>query len=185
MENWDESVALAGVEPGAEVLDCPCGFGRHAPLVRADYRSLPFASASFDCALNLFTSLGYLGRDGDIQVLAELRRVLRPGGALLLETMHRDRLARIFAPRRWDPLPDGSFFLQEREYDWATETVATRHLIVGNGDPVERRFVLHAYTVTERVAIARESGFEEVECFSDWTATSPPTPEARLIVRAR
>ena len=69
--------------------------------------------------------------------------------------------------------------------DWARGMVATRHLIVGNGDPVERRFVLNAYTVTEWVAMARESGFEQVECFADWAATSPPTPEARLIVRAR
>jgi ubiquinone/menaquinone biosynthesis C-methylase UbiE len=32
------AAALAGVEPGAEVLDCPCGFGRHAlPLAEAGY----------------------------------------------------------------------------------------------------------------------------------------------------
>jgi hypothetical protein len=29
--------------------------------VRADYRELPFADASFGAAVNLFTSLGYLG----------------------------------------------------------------------------------------------------------------------------
>jgi SAM-dependent methyltransferase len=32
------AAALAEVEPGAEVLDCPCGFGRHAiPLAAAGY----------------------------------------------------------------------------------------------------------------------------------------------------
>ena len=123
------AVALAGVEPGAEILDCPVGFGRHAlvltevgyrvtgldrsetqlaeaerrrgdaewpRLVRGDYRELPFEDASFDAVLNLFTSLGYLERDEDVGVLREFRRVLRPGGALVVETMHRDRLARVF-----------------------------------------------------------------------------------------
>ncbi len=33
------AVALAGVDPGAEILDCPTGFGRHAfALTEAGYR---------------------------------------------------------------------------------------------------------------------------------------------------
>src|SRR5262245_34106158 len=125
------AVALAGVEPGAEILDCPTGFGRHAlfladegyrvtgldrsaellaeaesqrrdaewpRFVRGDYRKLPFADASFDAVLNLFSSLGYLGREGDVGVLREFRRVLRPGGALIVETAHRDGFARFSMP---------------------------------------------------------------------------------------
>ena len=61
--------------------------------MRADYRELPFRDASFDAALNLFTSLGYLGDEEDTRVLAEIRRVLRPEGRLVIETMHRDWLA--------------------------------------------------------------------------------------------
>lgn len=123
---------LAGLSPGAEVLDCPCGFARHSLpladagyrvtgadrsavqlaqaerrrgaaewpwLVRADYRELPFDDESFDAVLCLFSSLGYLERAGDVGVLAEFRRVLRPGRTLIVETMHRDRLARVFRPR--------------------------------------------------------------------------------------
>src|SRR3954447_12472914 len=89
---------LAACPRGGELLDVPCGFGRHSiPLaragyrvtgvdraaalldearrrsagerwpkfVRADYRELPFPEASFDGAVNLFTSLGYLGDDED------------------------------------------------------------------------------------------------------------------------
>jgi ubiquinone/menaquinone biosynthesis C-methylase UbiE len=213
------AIALAGVEPGAEVLDCPVGFGRHAHLlaadgyrvtgldrsevqlaeaerlrgeaewpvlVRGDYRHLPFEDATFDAALNLFSSLGYLERDEDVGVLRELRRVLRPGGALVMETMHRDRLARIFLPRTWDWLPDGSLFVQERTTDWVSGEVSTRHIAVGaGGERVERSFVHRLYTATEWVAMLREAGFEAIECFSDWAGSVPPTPDARLIVRAR
>jgi ubiquinone/menaquinone biosynthesis C-methylase UbiE len=212
------AVSLAGVEPGAEILDCPVGFARHAlvlteagyrvtgldrsetqlaeaerrrgeaewpKLVRGDYRELPFADESFDATLNLFTSLGYLGRDEDVGVLCEFRRVLRPGGALVVETMHRDRLARFFVTRTWDRLPDGSLFLQEREPDWAAETVSTQFLIITpDGERIERRFVHRSYTATEWVEMLGEAGYGEIDCFSDWEA-SPPTPDRRLIVRAR
>jgi ubiquinone/menaquinone biosynthesis C-methylase UbiE len=213
------AATLAGLEPGAEILDCPVGFGRHAlvlaeagylvtgldrsetqlaeaerrrgegewpRLIRGDYRELPFADESFDAVFNLFTSLGYLDRDEDVSVLREFRRVLRRGGALVIETLHRDRLARIFAARTWDPLPDGSLFLQEREPDWIAGEVSSRHVIVTpEAERVERRFVHHVYTTTEWVAMLREAGLVDVKCFSDWEGKAPPSPERRLIVRAR
>ena len=146
-------MALAGVAPGARVLDAPCGFGRHSipladagydmvgvdlsadqlreararagsrdnpALVEGDLRQLPFADAEFDCALNLFSSIGYWGDEGDLAVLRELWRVLRPDAALVIETMHRDRLVWILRERDWEHLPDGAVFLEERRFDLAT-----------------------------------------------------------------
>jgi ubiquinone/menaquinone biosynthesis C-methylase UbiE len=213
------AAALAGVDPGAEILDCPVGFGRHAVvltdggyrvtgldrseaqlaeaarrradtewprLVHGDYRELPFADASFDAVLNLFTSLGYLEREEDVGVLREFRRVLRIDGALVVETMHRDRLARSLLPRTWDRLPDGSLFLQEHDPDWIEGTASTLHLVVTpEGKRVERRFVHRVYTPTEWVAMLREAGFEQIDCFSDWKGENPPSPDRRLILRAR
>jgi len=213
------AAALAGVEPDAEVLDCPVGFGRHAlvlvnagyrvtgldrsevqlaeavrrrgdaewpKLCRGDYRELPFADASFDAVLNLFTSLGYLDRDGDVGVLREFRRVLRPGGALVVETMHRDRLARAFLPRTWDRLEDGTLVLQEREPDWVAGTVSTLHLLLTpDGERIERRFVHRPYAASEWVRMLDEAGLVEIEGFSDWSGESAAEPEKRLILRAR
>ncbi len=210
------AIGLADVEPGAEVLDCPCGFARHtavlaelgyqmtgvdrsavqleearrrlgsadwARLVRADYRELPFDVASFDAVLNLFTSLGYLDRNGDVTVLGELRRVLRPGGKLVVETMHRDRLARIYTPRAWDPLPDGSTFVQERIFDQVAGTVATTYRILDGDAPVERRFVHRAYTAGEWDTMLAEAGFSERRFLGGWHG-EPLTPDTRLIAVA-
>ncbi|MGH3110948.1 MAG: class I SAM-dependent methyltransferase [Gaiellaceae bacterium] len=213
------AVALAGVEPGAEILDCPVGFARHAlvlthagyrvtgldrsevqlaegrsrrgdaewpRLLQGDYRELPFPDRSFDAVLNLFTSLGYLDRDEDVRVLREFHRVLRPGGALVIETMHRDRLARLFTARLWDRLPDGSLYLQEHDADWAAGTLSALHLVIApDGTRTERRFVHHPYSASEWVRMLEEAGFPNIDCFSDWGGESPATPERRLIVRAR
>jgi ubiquinone/menaquinone biosynthesis C-methylase UbiE len=213
------AVALAGLEPEAEILDCPVGFARHAlvlaeagyrvtgldrsetqlaeaerrrgdaewpRLVRGDYRQLPFQDRSFDAVLNLFSSLGYLQRDEDVGVLREFRRVLRPGGALVIETLHRDRLARTFVARAWDRLPDDALFLQEHDADWLAGELSVLHLIVTrSGERLERRYVHRLYTATEWVSLLREADFEEIEAFADWEGMLPPSPERRLIVRAR
>ena len=74
-------LAAAGTLPGAE---------RHLAgrLVRGDARELPFARASFASLVNLFSSFGYFGELGDERVLAEVARVLRPGGLAALDLMN-------------------------------------------------------------------------------------------------
>ena len=52
-----------------------------APARARGLPRLPFPDASFDAALNLFTSLGYLGDEQDTLALREIGRVLRPGAA--------------------------------------------------------------------------------------------------------
>lgn len=155
-------------------------------FVEARIEELPFEDASFDAALNLFTSLGYLARDEDVGVLRELYRVLRPGCSLVVETMHRDRLARIHTARSWDPLPGGALLVEERDVNWVTGELSALHLVVEpGGERVERRFVHRVYTATEWVAMLDEAGFSEIECFADWQGESRPSPDARLIVRGR
>jgi len=214
---------LTGVEPGAEILDCPTGFGRHAlvlaeegyrvtgldrsptllaeaetrrgaaewpRLLRGDYRRLPFENASFDGVLNLFSSLGYLERDEDVGVLREFRRVLRPGRALVMETAHRDGFARFvqpFASRRWDRLPDGSLYLEERTPNWSNGTIDTYRVIISpEGERIERPYLLHVYSVKEWTEMLREAGFADIEAFGGWDGATPATPDAwRLILRAR
>lgn len=81
--------SYTGLDGNAETL----GFARQAlagrciPLVRGDVLRLPYADGSFDKVL-LSEVLEHLSDDR--QGLAELRRVLRPGGILALTVPHRD-----------------------------------------------------------------------------------------------
>lgn len=74
------AVRLAGVSPGARILDAPCGFGRHA---------IPLAEAGFDV----------VGLDFSEPLLAEARRRMGRAGP---ELVHGDLRALPFAEASFD-----------------------------------------------------------------------------------
>jgi ubiquinone/menaquinone biosynthesis C-methylase UbiE len=209
---------LAGCPEGGDLLDVPCGFGRHAvalaragyrvvgvdrsqallaearrrageevwpKLVEADYRELPFADESFDAAINLFTSLGYLGDEEDTKALAEIARVLRPSGRLVVELVPRDLLVRRFSEQDWRALGGGRLLLEQRTFDAAAGIAQTTQTLVDtNGERDSRTFSLRVYTATELVAMLRAAGFEEAKCYGDLEG-GELTVDTRLVVVAR
>jgi ubiquinone/menaquinone biosynthesis C-methylase UbiE len=154
-------------------------------LVQADYRELPFTDASFDAALNLYTSLGYLGDEEDTTVLGEVARVLRPGGKLVIETMHRDLLVRTFAERGWELLGQGRLLLEQRTFDpVGGVTQTTQTLIDKSGDRDSRTFEVRVYTATELVAMLRAAGFSKATCHGDLHG-APFATGTRLVIVAK
>jgi ubiquinone/menaquinone biosynthesis C-methylase UbiE len=208
---------LARIPEGGDVLDAPCGFGRHSiPLARAgyrvvgadrsavlldearrraggerwpkwvqaDYRELPHSDESFDMALNLFTSLGYLGDEQDTRALAELRRVLRPEGRLLIETMHRDLLIGNWSEQDWRLLGEGRLLLEQRTFDPASGVAQMTQTLVPSPGPRESRTTsLRVYTATELLAMVERAGFSEAKCYGGLDG-SPFEPGTRLVIVA-
>jgi ubiquinone/menaquinone biosynthesis C-methylase UbiE len=213
-----DAAKLAGVEPGAELLDVPCGFGRHSvalarsgfrvtgvdrsaalldearrragherwpKLVQADYRELPFADASFDAAVNLFTSLGYLGIDEDTKVLTEIGRVLRPGGRLVIETNHRDLIVLRWSDSDWRLMGEGRLLLEQRTFDAASGIATTSMtLIDGAGERESRTWSVRVYAVTELLAMLERAGFEDAKSYGDLDGGAFG-PSTRLVIVAR
>ena len=68
-------------------------------LVQGDARALPFAAEGFDTVVQLFTSFGYFDRQGDLTVVAEVARVLAPGGAWVLDLANPALVRRTLVPR--------------------------------------------------------------------------------------
>jgi SAM-dependent methyltransferase len=133
------------------ILDIPCGTGRHAnALARegfdvigldlqpaylhtardegaatyaaADMRALPIADGSIDLVLNMWNSLGYFpDATQEAATLAEFRRILRPGGIVLVQ---QDLDAPAALEGRWvqhmkAPLGDGALLLVRQVPDAA------------------------------------------------------------------
>lgn len=69
-------------------------------FVHGDMRRLPFADGEFDATLNLFTSFGYFEEEEDnVQVLQELRRVLRADGQFLIDYLNPRYIRDHLVPR--------------------------------------------------------------------------------------
>ena len=159
--------------------------GERAPkYVRADYRELPLPDASFDAALNLFTSLGYLGDEEDTRALAEIRRVVRPEGRLVIETMHRDWLVRHFQENRWMRVGEGRLMLEQVSFDpGAGVAQTTQTLVDPGGERESRTWSLRVYSATELVAMVERAGFASARCLGDLEG-GPFTTDTRLVVVA-
>lgn len=209
---------LAGTEPGADLLDAPCGYGRHSiPLaaagyhvvgvdrspvlldearrragegewprwVEADHRELPLEDASFDAVLCLFTSLGYRDEEGDERTLAEFQRVLRPGGRLVVESMHRDRLMHILQERSWDPLPDGGTLFEDRRFDYAQGFMEEDFVVIRpDGTRRQITYRVRCYTATELGKLIEGAGFVELQYLGGLDG-GELSREKRLVIVAR
>jgi SAM-dependent methyltransferase len=209
---------LAQTPEAGDVLDAPCGFGRHsiplaragfhvtgadrsAPLIEearrrsrgerwpkwtvADYRELPMPDDSLDLVINLFSSLGYLGDDQDTRALAEFRRVLRPAGKLVIETMHRDALISNWSEQDWQLLGEGKLLLERRTFDPAGGVAQmTQTLVPSTGARESRTMSLRVYTATELCAMLDRAGFADARCYGDFEGR-PFTTTSRLVIVAR
>lgn len=187
---------LLGLPVGARVLDAPCGWGRHTVLLRearldawgvdvshvllrrvprgapsaaADLRDLPFGSGSFDGVVNVFTSLGLFLEDAeDLRVLGEVRRVLRPGGRFLLESMHRDDVVAHYVERDAWELPDGTGVRVRRRFDPVTG-VSHERLRWRRGDRSgEKRHAMRLRTATELRDLLEGAGFSDLRFHGGW-----------------
>jgi SAM-dependent methyltransferase len=154
-------------------------------LVRADMRRFE-RPAAFDAAINLFTSFGYFEDPADDrQVAVNLARSLRPDGLLVMDTMGKEILARIYQPRDWQELPDGRLFLQERQVtrDWTW---------------IENRWVLitaderHEFVISHRLydgaglrTLLLSSGFASVDLYGSLQGSPYDTQARRLVAVAR
>ena len=88
--------------------------------VQEDMRTFVQPGA-FDLALSMFTSFGYFDdKSEDLTVLRNVHESLRPGGALVMDVVGKERLARTFQPATSSKHADGSVVIDRREVldDW-------------------------------------------------------------------
>lgn len=151
----------------------------------ADVRYLPFRDESFDAVINVFTSLGLFLEDAeDIRALSEARRVLRPGGRFLLESMHRDDVVCSYAERdRWR-LPNGIEVRVRRRFDPVAGISYERLRWRWGEREGEKRHALRLRTATEVDGLLRAAGFEDITYYGDWTGEPLRHDSPRIIAVA-
>jgi SAM-dependent methyltransferase len=146
----------------ARAAAAAAGAGLTVGLVAADMRRLPFADGSFDAVLNLFNAFGYLEDEAqDELVLAEVARVLAPGGRFLQELANREALVRGWHDSDVARHDDGLVVLQERDLDLRTSRDQVRYtLLHPDGRRTTSEVSIRLYTLTELEAMLGRAGLE-------------------------
>jgi SAM-dependent methyltransferase len=148
-------------------------------------RHLPFADESFDLVTSFFTSFGYFDSDDeDRKVLAEVRRVLRPEGRVMLDFLNARRVRESLEPRDERRI-GGKRVEQMRRLVDGGRRVEKRIRIRGEG--VEEDFVerVRLYDAADLAALFDAVGLVVERRFGDY-AGAPPSPSApREILLAR
>lgn len=181
------------------VLDICCGPGRHAArlaeagyevtgadrdvvaireararvpgadFVELDQRDLRRLTGPFDAALILWQSFGYFDPAGNDQVLADIARLLRPGGLLLLDLFH---------PGYFREHQGRTTSVRDRRCVAITNTLGGSRLTstIEYTGGVEESMDWELFSPEEISARAAPFGFQEIERCAWWDKEREPTP---------
>jgi SAM-dependent methyltransferase len=181
--------------PSGRVLDLCCGAGRHLlPMreaglqamgldlsqtllafgglggvaVRADAIRIPFADALFDVVTNLFSSFGYFPDDASHHaVLADVARVLEPGGRLIIDHMNAEVTVRELQPESHETR-DGLSLHQRRRYDAGSKRVVKEVEYQAKGqEPRRWHESVRLFTPKELDTFLTNAGFQVTARFGD------------------
>ncbi|HUN49281.1 MAG TPA: methyltransferase domain-containing protein, partial [Stellaceae bacterium] len=168
--------------------------GRFAvDFLEGDARWSGGAPGQFDCAVILGNSFGYFASaEDDAALLANARRLLRPGGRLALDLVDGDWLRQNFEPRSWEWLDGRALVCRERALSAAGDRLITREIIieVERGVAADRFFAERLYGRARIAALLERLGFEAV-AFRDLVDAQSDTAgdlgmmARRLLVTAR
>lgn len=139
------------------------------------------AIEEFDAVINMFTAFGYFeDACDDKRVLLNAYTSLRPGGKLLIDTMSKEVLARIFRQRDWHE-HNGRTFLRETEVTQDWSWIKNRWILLENGHQKEFSFGHRVYSAVELAGLLKRCGFAEVKTFGDLEG-SPYDHKAQRLV---
>jgi SAM-dependent methyltransferase len=152
-------------------------------FVRGSYAKLEFEDAVFDAVLCLGTSLGYLGDEGDLAALREFRRVLVPGGRLVVETLHRGEIGARLCEYEERPLGYGGTLRVERRFDHARGVMReAQRLEDGSGHALPRTYELRVYGGEELRRMLEGAGFAVTGCYASLDGEGEPSSTTPLVL---
>jgi len=154
-------------------------------LLRADMQHMPLTSGSCDVVLSMFTSFGYFEEvEGDLAVLREARRVLRPTGSLFVDVFnpHRVRQHLVAESRR----KAGRFdVLEKRRIDTSRRTVIKDIELTADGETHRYQERVRIWEEEALRQALRQCGLHTRRVFGDYDAAAfDAATSPRLIVLA-
>jgi SAM-dependent methyltransferase len=179
---------VVGVDYASVQLDVALSraeeFDEHYLLARGDARMTPFRAA-FDVVVSLNGSFAYFSEDDNRRHLAEVARVLKPGGSYVIDQQNPERL-RSLPPRRVTRDPEtGATVVEEFEWDAASSRMQARKELTVGKRRKEFYFSVRVYAPDELRALLSAQGLDPARMYGDYDLSEYSPDAARLIYICR
>jgi len=132
-------------------------------FVQSDARRVPLADQCFDHVLVLGNSLGYApGRSSDLQILSEARRVLKPGGWLIVDVADGAAIRERFSTNAWHEIGTDTVVCRQRRIQ--EDAVLARELVLSKDEGIirDRTYRVRLYGTAELRNLLSDAGFNNV-----------------------
>jgi SAM-dependent methyltransferase len=143
-------------------------------------------SHSFSLVLNMFTSFGYCDdKEDDLTVLRNAYQSLKVGGAMLIDVLGKEPLARKYQPTSSTQGADGALLIERHEIceDWTR--CRNEWILVKGATAKSFNFQTRLYSGQEMKDIMERAGFEDVAVFGDLDGNEYGINANRLIAIGR
>jgi D-alanine-D-alanine ligase len=138
--------------------------GSRVEFVQGDASNTGLPGEGFDHVLLLGNSIGYLADDGgDLRILEEAHRLLRPGGRLLVDVTDGARVRETFSPNAWHEIEEDIVVCRQRELDG--DRVRAREMVISKEEGLvrDRSYAIRIYDPTALEEVVRKAGFDIVD----------------------
>jgi len=157
-------VEVTGVDLSPQLLKASRGLDGELSisdrLVRGDVRALPFSDGEFDGLVNLFSSFGYFGDDGDREVLNEVVRVSKAGALCLFDLMLPSTIRASLVPES-ERETEAGLLIERRSLEEGGQRVVKRVRLEGRGGEVQEwREDVRLYEPAELDELFEAAGLE-------------------------
>lgn len=158
--------------------------GLPVELVRAELSRFVREPASLDGALCLFDVFGWSDDDAQMDMLRNVRAMLKPGARLLLDLRTREFVTRI-APVSVTEAGEGDLMIDRHRFDLETGRLHDTRTTVRGGVTRTVHFSVRVYAYTEVRMMLRAAGFEVERVYGGFDGAPLSAMRPRTLVLAR
>ncbi len=176
----------------AEKIAKRMGVSDRTKFIVGDARDLsiiPEKFKPFDAVINIWTSIGYFGEEGDITIFNEARKVTRDYGLLIVgDTISKESLEEDFCPTSYVEFPD-LLILHFAEYYPLSSTINDLwRFYEKKGDNwIYLRTVklsIRIYSLGEFASMLKKTGWKVIEAYDSLIGLTPLKKNSRINIVA-
>jgi len=133
-------------------------------FLQGDAADTGLPAESFDHLLILGNSLGYQAEeDGDLRIVEEARRLLRPGGRILVDVTNGRRIRETFTANAWHEIEGDIVVCRQRELH--EDRIRAREVVLSKerGLVRDRAYAIRIYDPESLKTLVANSGFDDID----------------------